>query len=91
MYLVTRFDTIKYEGNDLITFIYNNFELKIEKGRIFIRPNDYSNYINKDFYEHTITYSEEYTKEEIINHFLNNGLVNYFKAYDYKIYKAEQL
>jgi len=50
MYLVTKYDVVKYQGDSLVDFLYQYFEFEIENGNIKIRDKNYQVYINKDFY-----------------------------------------
>ena len=91
MYLVTKYDVVKYQGDSLVDFLYQYFEFEIENGNIKIRDKNYQVYINKDFYIVPISYSKDWTKKEMIVDFIKNSFIEIAKQYYYEFYKCEKL
>ena len=91
MYLVTKYDVVKYQGDSLVDFLYQYFEFEIENGNIKIRDKNYQVYINKDFYIVPTSYSKDWTKKEMIVDFIKNYFIEIAKQYYYEFYKCEKL
>ena len=91
MYLVTKYDVVKYQGDSLVDFLYQYFEFEIENGNIKIRDKNYQVYINKDFYTVPTSYSKDWTKKEMIVDFIKNYFIEFAKQYYYEFYKCEKL
>ena len=91
MYIVTKHDTVQYQGDSLVDFLYQYFEFKIEKGEIKIRDINYQTYINKDFHTMPTSYNKDWKKDEIVKDFIRYNFINFAKRFDYEIYKCEKI
>ena len=91
MYIVTKHDTVQYQGDSLVDFLYQYFEFKIEKGKIKIRDKNYQTYINKDFHTMPTSYNKDWKEDEIIKDFIGHNFINFAKRFDYKFYKCEKI
>ena len=91
MYIVTKYDTVRYQGDSLVDFLYQYFEFKIEKGEIKIRDKNYQTYINKDFHTMPTSYNKDWKEDEIIKDFIGHNFINFAKRFDYEFYKCEKL
>ena len=91
MYIVTKHDTVQYQGDSLVDFLYQYFEFKIEKREIKIRDKNYQTYINKDFHTMPTSYNKDWKKDEIVKDFIRYNFINFAKRFDYEIYKYEKV
>ena len=91
MYIVIKHDTVQYQGDSLVDFLYQYFEFKIEKREIKIRDKNYQIYINTDFHIMPTSYNKNWKEDEIVKDFIRYNFIDFAKRFDYEFYKCEKV